>query len=58
LGYWGFIVKYADRYKIDPFLLMAIVREESSFDPKALSRSGARGLMQLMPYTAEWISKR
>ena len=58
LGYWGFIVKYADRYKIDPFLLMAIVREESSFDPRALSRSGARGLMQLMPYTAEWISKK
>lgn len=58
LGYWGLIAMYAEMHRIDPFLLLAIVREESSFDPRAISRSGARGLMQLMPYTAEWISKR
>jgi soluble lytic murein transglycosylase len=42
----------AQRYGLDPFLVAAIVREESSYYPRALSRAGARGLMQLMPATA------
>ena len=37
---------------IDPFLVAAVVREESSYYPRAVSRAGARGLMQLMPATA------
>jgi soluble lytic murein transglycosylase len=39
-------------YKIDPLLLAAIIRAESHFYPFAESRSGALGLMQLMPATA------
>jgi peptidoglycan lytic transglycosylase len=42
----------AQRAGVDPFLVAAIVREESSYYPRALSRAGARGLMQLMPATA------
>ena len=37
---------------LDRNLLLAIVRTESNFDPRALSMCGAQGLMQLMPYTA------
>ncbi len=42
----------------DPYLVAAITREESAFDPKAVSKVGALGLMQLMPYTGEWVAKR
>jgi soluble lytic murein transglycosylase len=42
----------AQRHGLDPYLVAALVREESSYYPRALSRAGARGLMQLMPATA------
>ncbi len=43
----------ARRAGLDPFLVAAVVREESSYYPRAVSPSGARGLMQLMPATAQ-----
>ena len=42
----------------DPYLVAAVAREESAFDSKAVSKVGALGLMQLMPYTGEWVAKR
>ncbi len=42
----------------DPAIVLALMRQESSFDPEAVSPSGARGLMQLMPATAEAVSRR
>jgi hypothetical protein len=40
------------KYQIDPFLIKAMIIVESGCDPKAVSHSGAKGLMQLMPKTA------
>lgn len=42
---------------VDPSLLYALVRVESNFDPTAVSGSGARGLLQLMPATANLMSR-
>src|SRR5262249_53738652 len=47
------VTEAAQRLALDPLLVAAIVREESSYYPRAVSRSGARGLMQLMPETAQ-----
>ncbi len=43
---------------IPPELVLAVMREESAFDPGAVSRVGAIGLMQLMPSTARWMARR
>jgi soluble lytic murein transglycosylase len=45
----------AENYKLDHFLIAAIIRVESNFEPDIESKKGAYGLMQLMPDTSEWI---
>tara|TARA_R110002072_G_scaffold4706_5_gene32876 strand:+ start:1832 stop:3766 length:1935 start_codon:yes stop_codon:yes gene_type:complete len=47
----------ASGFQIDRALIFALVRQESAFNPRAKSGDGARGLMQLMPATASYISK-
>jgi soluble lytic murein transglycosylase-like protein len=42
-------------FRLDPALVYGLARQESNFDPRAISPAGARGLMQLMPATASYI---
>ena len=46
----------AQGFRVDPALLYALARQESNFDPAAVSRAGARGLMQVMPATAAYVA--
>ena len=51
-------VTYSQKNQIDPFLVAAIIKNESGFNHKAVSPVGAIGLMQIMPDTGEWIAKQ
>lgn len=58
LYHWDTIKQEARRYAIDPYLAAGLIRQESVFNPKAVSRVGARGLMQVMPATGRLVSKQ
>lgn len=54
----GIFREAAERYSLDPLLLVAVARQESRFRPDAVSTVGARGVMQLMPGTAADVGVR
>jgi len=52
------IREISSRHGVDPSLVESVIRAESDFNPAAVSRTGARGLMQLMPKTAVMLGVR
>ena len=56
--YRSYIETSAESRHADPFLVAAVIKHESKFEPRARSDGGALGLMQLMPATAEWIARQ
>jgi soluble lytic murein transglycosylase len=58
VGYWNLIRQHADRHRLDPYLLAALIAQESAFVPDIRSSARATGLMQLMPATADRYARR
>lgn len=50
--------KYAERYDLDWRLVLAVMKRESRFSPKAVSNKGAYGLMQIMPSTQQELAEK
>lgn len=56
--YSEYVTQYSEEYGVDEDLIYAIIKAESNFDPEAVSRSNAQGLMQLMYSTAQEIANK
>ena len=52
------VIRSSVEHSVDADLLLAIIHVESTFRTHAISSSGARGLMQLKPSTAEWVMRK
>ncbi len=57
LAYWPKMHLVARELDLDPFLLLAIAKQESTFRAGVVSSAGATGVLQLMPATASWLAK-
>ncbi len=55
-AYWPKIYAISRELGLDPWLLLAIAKQESTFRAAVLSRAGATGVLQLMPATARWLA--
>ncbi|MEE3451126.1 MAG: lytic transglycosylase domain-containing protein [Acutalibacteraceae bacterium] len=55
LKYESYVEKYSKEFDVDKCLVYSIIKNESNFDPDAVSSVGAIGLMQLMPETFTWL---
>lgn len=58
LKYKEFVYEYADYYGFERAFIFAVIKTESGFDEKAISKAGAIGLMQITEKTGEYIAKR
>lgn len=56
--YWATLVSDAQANGLDPYLVASLIRQESEFNPGAVSRANAVGLMQLLPSTGKSLAKR
>lgn len=57
LNYLDEIEKYSQEYKVDPKVVISVMKVESDFNPSAQSHTNAKGLMQIMPDTSKHIAK-
>ena len=58
LDYWPLITKYAKAHDLDPFLLAALMAQESTFTPEIRSAANAVGLMQITPPTGRTLARQ
>lgn len=58
LEYQNSVERYSREYKVDKYLVYAVIKTESAFNADATSNVGARGLMQIMEDTFDWIKFR
>lgn len=58
IPYRSQLERYAKTHRLDLYFLAGLVRQESEFDPRAVSRAGARGLMQVRPSTGRMLSRQ
>jgi soluble lytic murein transglycosylase len=56
--YWDIISNWARERRLSPALVIGLMRQESRFEAQIRSRSGAIGLMQIMPDTGSWIASK
>lgn len=56
--YHAYVYEASEHFGIPPEVIWAVMRQESLFDPYAISSSKAKGLMQLMDSTAGWVARR
>jgi soluble lytic murein transglycosylase len=56
-AYWETVSAQAQAKRLDPYLVLALIRQESAFDPEAVSSARAYGLMQLLPETAARLTR-
>jgi len=54
--YWDDLKKFASANNLNPYLVASLIRQESEFNPAAVSRANAVGLMQLLPKTGKLVS--
>lgn len=64
-AYWNLVRREAAARGLDPYLVMALIRQESAFNPRAVSVADARGLMQILPRSVtrrrsarRWVARR
>lgn len=53
IDYEAYVKQSSISHNLDPYLVCAVIKSESNWDPEAESNQGAQGLMQLMPETAQ-----
>ena len=56
--YWDTVSAEAEKYELDPVLVLAVIHTESRFDSNAISHADAHGLMQITPIALEWAQYR
>jgi len=55
--YWSDLRKFSEKNGLDPYLVASLIRQESEFNPVAVSRANAVGLMQLLPKTGKVVAR-
>jgi soluble lytic murein transglycosylase len=58
LRHWDVLSAQAAERNLDPYLVLGLIRQESSFNEKARSAANARGLMQIIPGTGQKLSRQ